>query len=137
MFFEVALQYTECEDCLGKISNVMSVIEEQRNGLPSAFRNEGRIYRWYNLTYYPIRIKVVQRTNNAQNNSTIIGYVNQWISDMNILLGGNYFIRDDSVNPTEDEVITVHIGTHQQLFGYSPENISGGETMVYYGQWQT
>lgn len=137
LFFEVATQYTEVEDCLGKISSYYSIIDEQRDTKPAVFKNEGRTYKFWDPRYYNINVKVIHKSGSSSGNNGIISsYVNDWIAEMNTLLGGNYFKRDDSADSTADETITLFTGTHQQLWGYNPDDQTG-EVMVYYGTWES
>lgn len=136
---ESCLQDTEQDAILGKVGNLTSFSLDQYNpdtdvwSQPSAFTREAQIYRYELSTYSPAKVGIVSKSSVAYY-SYFSNYVNAWIEDVNELLGDTYFVRDDSIGET-DEGIRITIGSHQELFGYNPDNATG-ETYIYYGTWE-
>lgn len=139
---ESCLQKTEQDSILGKVSNDVSISLDQYNpdtqewSQPSAFTREAQIYRFGYDTIYesdPVKVGIASSTS-VSYYSTFSRFVNEWIDDVNELLGGTYFVRDDSIGET-DFGIRITIGTHQQLWGYNPDNATT-ETYIYYGTWE-
>lgn len=139
---ESCLQYTEQDAVLGKVSNLASVTLEMYNSetnqwtKPNAFTKEAQIYRfgYDNIsTYDPVKVGIASNSNVAYY-SYFSNYVNAWIEDINKLLGAVYFVRDDSIGEA-DYGIRITIGSHEDLFGYNPDDITS-EVHIYYGTWE-
>lgn len=142
LLVESCLQCTEYDSILGKVSNEGSITLEQYDPVsnkwiePSVYENEGRIYKFENLsTYNPIKVGI---TSSSSSNyySYFSNYVDAWIADFNTLLGGVYAVRNDAIKES-DYGIRITLGTHDELFGYDPDDseYDEKEVMVYYGQW--
>lgn len=139
---ESCLQYTEQDAVLGKVGNAVSTRLDQYDATtdawirPSAFTREAQIYRFgYDKlsTYSPVRVGIAS-SSSADYYSYFSNYVNAWIADVNELLGGIYFVRDDSV--TEDATgIRITLGSHSDLWGYNPDEATE-ETYIHYGTWE-
>lgn len=134
---ESCLQYTEFDAILGKVSNLTSVnLDEfdKSTGTwtrPSAFTREAQIYRFDVSEDSPAKVGIATGTSAAYY-SYFSDYVDEWISDVNYLLGGAFFIRDDDIGSSE-KGIRIQIGSHDDMFGYSPET---GASDVKYGTWE-
>ena len=136
---ESCLQDTEYDAILGKVGNLTSFSLDQYNpdtgvwSQPSAFTREAQIYKYSISTYSPAKVGIAS-SSSVKYYSYFSSYVNAWIEDINELLGDTYFVRDDSISET-DEGIRITIGSHQELFGYNPDNAKD-EIHIYYGTWE-
>lgn len=71
------------------------------------------------------------------NKSAISARINEWITWINGLVkSAGVKFQLGSTSAKNGKQISVIVGTHQQLFGYNPDN-SDVETMIYGGTWET
>ena len=135
---ESCLQLTEMDAILGKVSNETSVDLDQYDPdtdtwkQVSTFTRESQIYKFRVSTYSPIKVGIASSTDVAYYDY-FSNYVNAWIEDINELLGDVYFVRDNSIGE-DDEGIRITIGTHEELFGYNPDNVES-EIEIFFGRW--
>ena len=134
--FESCLQKTEEHAILGKVSNDTSINFDLYDAVndtwtePNYFTHEAQITRFNSST---ISVGIAS-SSSVQYYSYFSDYVNSWINDINKLTGNVQFVRNDSLAET-GRGIRITIGSHESLFGYTPENIDG-EVQIYYGQWE-
>lgn len=93
-----------------------------------------RIVRW---PPGPVYVSVTYKS--TINQDVIEARINEWVSWMNglVAFASVEFVLGSS---TEDDArqINVIVGTHEQLWGYNPDDIApGAETVVYGGYWET
>ena len=136
---ESCLQSTEYDAIFGKVGNLTSFNLDQYDKAtdtwthPSAFTREAQIYRFDVTAESPAKVGIVSGKSKAYFN-VFSDYVDEWISDVNFLLGGAYFVRDDGISRTE-EGIRIQIGSHEDLFGYDPDGTEG-TVRIKYGTWE-
>lgn len=92
--------------------------------------------RWHRGTVY---VSVTYQS--TLNQDAISARINEWISWMNGLMAqtdSGVTFRLGKTTATNGMQINVIVGTHQQLFGWNPDNTAeGDETYVYGGTWYT
>lgn len=139
LFWESCLQTTEYHAILGKVGNEGSIQLDQ-NGVngewvyPDCFTHEARIFRFGSVAKANGGVKVgfASSSKTSAYYSEFSEYVNDWITDVNKLTGDVLFYRDDSIG--EDDLgIRITLGSHEELWGYTPENYTT-EVEVNYGR---
>ena len=100
----------------------------------SVFSREAQIYKFNVSPESPAKVGIAS-SSSVDYYSYFSSYVNSWIEDVNELLGDAYFVRDDSVSGT-DKGIRITIGSHEELYGFNPDNITTKEIQCYYGSWE-
>lgn len=135
-FVESCLQSTENNAILGKVGNLRSFLYDQYDFTTktfkqvSAFTHEAQLYKF--PEGFVINVGIVSSTSTTYY-SYFSRYVNEWISDMNTLLGDELFVRDDNISEDADCAIRITIGSHKDLWGYKPETAIGDIIRIYYG----
>lgn len=83
-----------------------------------------------------VYVNVITQTTGSNTNA-IKQRINEWIAWMNDLVedSGTYF-QLGSTTTKNARQMQVYIGTHTQLYGYNPDDITSGETQVYGGTWE-
>lgn len=135
LLYASCLQSTEQHAILGKVGNFMSFWIDQRNSgndQPEAYTSEAFITKFLDL-FAPYKVRLIGNASAAYY-TIISGYINDWISDINTLLGKTWFVRDDSATEYEDG-IQISIGSHLELWGYDPDATTS-EVDVFAGSWE-
>lgn len=135
-FVESCLQATENNAILGKVGNLRSFMYDQYDFTTKTFKHVSTFTREAQLYKFPegavIRVGIASSTSTTYY-SYFSTYVNEWISDINTLLGDELFERDDDVAEDDDWAIRITLGSHQALWGYKPETATGTAVRVYFG----
>lgn len=140
---ESCLQSTETDAVFGKAGNLTSFELDQYDAkndewtYPDAFTHEAQIYKFDDISEENTAKVGIVSSASANFYDDFSEYVDEWIDDVNKLLGKVLFVRDDGISD-EDFGISIRIGSHEALFGYSPEeNIESGEYVkIFFGQWE-
>lgn len=84
----------------------------------------------------PVHVNVITQTSNS-NTAQIKARINEWIDWMNGVVDGSgtYFVLGSTTTKNARQ-IQVYIGTHKQLWGYNPDNVTSSEAYVYGGTWE-
>lgn len=143
LLYTSCLQSTEQHAILGKVGNFMSFwldqydIDTETWSEPEAFTHEAFITK-YPEWGAPYMVGLTGNSSDAYY-SVISGYINEWISDVNALLGRTWFVRNDDMYevPIQNRSgILVSIGSHSELWGYNPDEQTSTEIRIYYGSWE-
>ena len=138
LLYTSCLQYTEYNAVLGKVGNFMSYWVDQYDfntdtwGQPNAFTTEATIGKFMEWDE-PLKVGIASSSGTPYY-SEFSTYVNEWINDINILVGRTLFKRDDTITENESG-IRITIGTHEQLWGYNPD-MTDDNTHIYFGSWE-
>ena len=153
--YVACLQSTEYHPVFGKVGNEVGSFSKEydervdiKNGIYADYWNSEAFISKFDTRGVQVPIGISETNNTDEATVSIFSnYINDWINDMNTLLGEDVFVRRDGIpeyDPEkyenyEDMGIRVILGTHKELWGVDIEselkNDSSKWIDFYYGTW--